>query len=92
FLTAIQRFTLSDWGFDLELDPSIPRRHFPPGPDGTQHGSATTEFKLDDGFKIMFSADMAMLKYDMSHLDGWATLVFDVQSSTEDILLATKLY
>ncbi|KAG8688169.1 hypothetical protein FRC11_005949 [Ceratobasidium sp. 423] len=91
FLAAIQRFSLSDWGFDLELDPSISRRHLPPKPDGTLHGSMTAELNINDHLKITFSTSMEKLINDVFRIGGRSTLVFDVKSSTEQSPLVAKL-
>ncbi|KAG8686429.1 hypothetical protein FRC11_008962 [Ceratobasidium sp. 423] len=91
FLVAIQRFSLSDWGFDLELDLSIPQRHLPLRSDGTQHGSTMAELDINDHFKITYSTKMTKLIHDVFCICGQSTIVFNVESSTKQLPLVAKL-
>ncbi|CAE7057925.1 unnamed protein product [Rhizoctonia solani] len=90
FLFCIQRFTYSDWGFDLELDPSILSRHIS---DKTAL-SHQVRLELDgkDGkFEVHFEHDMTPL-YDPFALGSKATKVFDVANTSVELPLVAKLY
>ncbi|KAJ1304225.1 hypothetical protein OPQ81_008622 [Rhizoctonia solani] len=94
FLGAIQRFNLSDWGFDLDLDPSMLTRHFAAGSDEAKHGSTTAELAINQNLTIRFSTDVSKkLPHEVFCINGRATNVFEVTSPMlEKVPLVAKLY
>ncbi|CAE6352121.1 unnamed protein product [Rhizoctonia solani] len=88
-LFAFQRFTLTDWGFDVELDPSVPPRA-PLTPQPVQ-----LEFDGEDGkFKVGFTPGPDIMLHNVFNLRGKSTTVFRVTShlNTNNSGLVAKLY
>ncbi|KEP49327.1 hypothetical protein V565_102880 [Rhizoctonia solani 123E] len=90
FLLAIQRFDLADWGFDEELDPSIPLRHTSDARPTPQR----VEYQVDnkaEKLKVNFTSDIEENLHEVFSLKGKSTNVFKVTAPGQPPLVA-KLY
>ncbi|EUC55596.1 hypothetical protein RSOL_124150 [Rhizoctonia solani AG-3 Rhs1AP] len=90
FLLAIQRFDLADWGFDKELDPSIPLRHA----SSSQPTPQPVEYEVNKKggkLKVHFTFDIKKQMHEVFNLKGKSTNVFPVAAPGEPTLVA-KLY
>ncbi|CAE6541296.1 unnamed protein product [Rhizoctonia solani] len=94
-LLAMQRFDLSDWGFNEKLDPAISLRHSsatPPTPQPIEleFDGENQKFKVD--FEFPFGEDR--LLHEVFSLKGKSTTVFKVTSDLKnnESGLVAKLY
>ncbi|CAE6386309.1 unnamed protein product [Rhizoctonia solani] len=78
FLLAIQRLDVLDWGFDVELDPLVHRRHLPGSSTTAQPGPKTVEPKINNNLKVTFKHNMEELLHNPFCLRGKSTYVFGV--------------
>ncbi|CAE6387009.1 unnamed protein product [Rhizoctonia solani] len=92
FLVCIQRFTITDWGFDEKLDPSSVLRHS----SHKSPSSSPVELEVDGNngkFKVNFNSDMPAFLHQVFCLKGKSTRVFEVTSDLDNKLpLVAKLY
>ncbi|KAL5637364.1 hypothetical protein ACGC1H_001118 [Rhizoctonia solani] len=90
FLLAIQRFDPADWGFDEELDPSIPLRHS----SNTRFTPKPVEYVVDHKvgkLKVNITSDTEKHLHEVFSLRGKSTKVFKVTAPGQPPLMA-KLY
>ncbi|CAE6356205.1 unnamed protein product [Rhizoctonia solani] len=86
FLTAIQRFTIADWGFDAELDSRFSKI------SDQSSDFRNVELVINEKLKIEYNPCMNTLLYDAFCLNGRSTNVFGVENRTECLPLVAKLY
>ncbi|EUC60748.1 hypothetical protein RSOL_362590 [Rhizoctonia solani AG-3 Rhs1AP] len=90
-LACFQRFDIADWGFDEQLDPSVPLRHS----DTTEPEPQTVEYEVDgkDGkLKVQFVSNLDLLVHEPFNLKGKSTNVFPVDGTQGQPPLVAKLY
>jgi hypothetical protein len=92
FLVAIQRFSLADWGFDLELDPLACKHHFPHNSELAPSNLETTESKINNNPAVIFSSKMDTLLHDPFCLKGKSMYISSMNRSTEQLQFVAKLY